>query len=110
MFPKDERTDVDANDNLTRTRMVEMWTNFAIVGYVYIYFIFSTSYLILFRSPIPDNKLLGESISWKKCDNTSVYFLDIGDKLILGTNPNETDFQFWNALFQKFGRKPYVTY
>jgi hypothetical protein len=34
LFPKDERTDVDANDNLTRTRMVEMWTNFAIVGYV----------------------------------------------------------------------------
>ncbi|XP_063921663.1 juvenile hormone esterase-like [Zophobas morio] len=94
LFKQEAPNEVTDQDILTRRRMVEMWTNFAIFG-----------------SPLPDDTLVSENVSWKECQSSGpLNFLKIGTSVTQGTNPDDQTYRFWKELFNKFGVEPYQTY
>ncbi|XP_064211307.1 juvenile hormone esterase-like isoform X2 [Tribolium castaneum] len=93
IFTKNGTTrNLTQSDVLMRKRMVEMWTNFANFG-----------------APVPGQRLLGETISWEKCEEKITY-LEIGENLELKENPDREEYEFWEKLFKDYGKPPFQTY
>lgn len=52
-----------------------------------------------FSDPTPDNSL---GAKWSPYTLEEKSFLDIGNQLVAGTEPDAEDEAFWNAIFKKY--------
>ncbi|XP_025832499.1 venom carboxylesterase-6-like isoform X2 [Agrilus planipennis] len=83
-------------DKLTRSRLITLWTNFAIYGN---------------PTPILD-PLLG-NVTWpdaRGVEVNDVRYLEIGKQLVTGTNLAQEDFLFWKKIFQQYSTSTIYTY
>ncbi|CAD0201660.1 unnamed protein product [Chrysodeixis includens] len=64
-------------------RITKLWTNFAKYG-----------------NPTPDGSL---GVTWEPYTVENQNYLEIGNKLIAGTSPDEEELQFWENTLQEFG-------
>ncbi|XP_022903148.2 esterase FE4-like [Onthophagus taurus] len=85
LFKMSKNPPVEANsyEDKTIQRMVKLWTNFAKNG-----------------NP---NNLEGENrfidIEWKPIEKNKLHFLNIGDDLTVGINPDKEGAEFWEEIF-----------
>ncbi|KAG5869049.1 hypothetical protein JTB14_031680 [Gonioctena quinquepunctata] len=81
-------------DNLVRSRMVKMWTNFAKTG-----------------TATPTSDSLLENVVWtpNRGDST-IRRLEIINDLSVSVNPSAAEMNFWRGIFQRRGRPPFSTY
>ncbi|KAF2896806.1 hypothetical protein ILUMI_09365 [Ignelater luminosus] len=72
------------------------------------------TYFTFFRNPtpLPDESL--DYISWPTVDsskgNSELKFLDINSTLTVNVNPRQDAMEFWDQLYEEYGRPPYDTY
>nr|XP_022900883.1 esterase FE4-like [Onthophagus taurus] len=85
MFKMSKNPPVEENSFEERTiqRMVKLWTNFA-------------------KSGNPNN-IEGENdlidVEWKPIEKNKLHFLNIGDELTVGVNPDKEGAKFWGEMF-----------
>ncbi|XP_044756103.1 juvenile hormone esterase-like [Coccinella septempunctata] len=83
-----------ASDELTRSRMIKLWTNFAKYG-----------------DPTPENDQLLQNQRWPPIyPNSTINSFNIDGNLSLTSNPDENAVMFWDKLYAKYGHPPYDTY
>lgn len=63
------------------TRFVKFWTNFAKNG-----------------NPNPTSKEPWINVNWKPCEKDKFHFIDIGEDLTEGVNPDYERMQFWDDI------------
>ncbi|XP_030765057.1 neuroligin-4, X-linked-like [Sitophilus oryzae] len=90
--------EADDEDQLTRERLVTLWTNFAKTGDPLSY----DYYGVL------------ENVTWipNTADtNTTetVYYLNINDTLTLETNPFQSDWEYYEDIYETYGNESYYT-
>lgn len=68
-------------EDIAVRRMVKLWTNFAKFG-----------------NPTPTKSELG--ITWKAVAKNRRYFLDIGNELVVDSNPEQDRMELWKEIFQ----------
>lgn len=69
---------------------------------------------ILLRNPTPGRDGLLDNVIWpvtrrNAAESTFVY-LDIGERLRIEQNPEQSNIVAWNDLYQRYGRPPFDTY
>ncbi|XP_053622030.1 juvenile hormone esterase isoform X2 [Plodia interpunctella] len=88
LFKNDLQSDVEPTqqDLRMRERMLSLWTNFAKTG-----------------NPTPDeNKYI--TVEWLPVNKDHLYYLNLGEELSLGTNPDKEKMEFWDDLYNKHYR------
>ncbi|KAF9412841.1 hypothetical protein HW555_008745 [Spodoptera exigua] len=88
LFRNDLQKDVEPTtlDIKMRERMLRLWTNFAKGG-----------------NPTPDeNHYL--TVTWLPVTKDNLYYLNLGQELSLGTNPDKEKMDFWDSLYSKYYR------
>lgn len=88
LFRNDLQKDVEPTtlDIKMRERMLRLWTNFAKSG-----------------NPTPDeNHYL--TVTWLPVTKDNLYYLNLGQELSLGTNPDKEKMDFWDSLYSKYYR------
>lgn len=88
LFRNDLQKDVEPTtlDIKMRERMLRLWTNFAKSG-----------------NPTPDeNHYL--TVTWLPVTKDNLYYLNLGQELSLGTNPDKVKMEFWDSLYSKYYR------
>ncbi|CAH2101652.1 unnamed protein product [Euphydryas editha] len=86
LFKNDLQKDVEPTpqDIKMRERMLRLWTNFAKSG-----------------NPTPDeNHYL--TVTWLPITKDNLYYLNLGNELSLGTNPDKDKMEFWEELYSKY--------
>ncbi|KAF5299076.1 hypothetical protein FQR65_LT09434 [Abscondita terminalis] len=66
----------------TMRRFITMWTNFAISG----------------DPNVPQNDAL-QKIEWKRVNNTKLHYLEIGENLTIGIDPDGYRMDFWDEIY-----------
>nr|ACI42858.1 carboxylesterase [Harmonia axyridis] len=83
-----------ADDVLTRTRMIRLWTNFAKYG-----------------DPTPVSDEILQNQKWLPItDNSTMNTLSIDYNLTTTLSPDNNAVTFWDKLYAKYGRSPFDTY
>ncbi|XP_013185429.1 juvenile hormone esterase isoform X2 [Amyelois transitella] len=88
LFKNDLQNDVEPTqqDIRMRERMLRLWTNFAKSG-----------------NPTPDeNQYI--TVEWLPVNKDHLYYLNLGEELSLGTNPDKEKMEFWDELYNKHYR------
>ncbi|KAJ8952068.1 hypothetical protein NQ318_010978 [Aromia moschata] len=88
-------TNVSETDELVRSRMVKMWTNFA-----------------KYSNPTPNAETILQNITWEIAGSnaSSLNYLDVGTDLNLLQNPFEDAMEFYDGIYDEYGQPPYDTY
>ncbi|XP_022916048.2 pyrethroid hydrolase Ces2a-like [Onthophagus taurus] len=82
------------DDKICSQRVVKLWGNF-----------------IKFGNPTPNKDALLQGIIWPKTAPVpNMKYLHLDKNLSLRTNPNEKDYQFWNNIFNTYGKRPFKIY
>ncbi|XP_030752616.1 venom carboxylesterase-6-like [Sitophilus oryzae] len=90
--------EADDDDELTRQRLVSLWTNFAKTG-----------------DPLSfDNYGVLENVTWiantaETNATDTVYYLNINDTLTLESNPFQSDWEYYGAVYDTYGNDSYYT-
>jgi len=89
------KPNANAADKLTRTRLLELWSNF-----------------IKFGNPTPTalEGVTWESNSPKNRQRDAVKYLSLNNSLTMRTNPDQVDWEFYQRLYDKYGDPPFSTY
>ncbi|XP_063836525.1 juvenile hormone esterase-like isoform X2 [Ostrinia nubilalis] len=88
LFSNDLLKDVEptTQDVKMRERMLRLWTNFAKSG-----------------NPTPDeNHYI--TVTWLPVTHDNLYFINLGNELSLGSNPDKEKMEFWDSLYTKYYR------
>ncbi|XP_060524132.1 juvenile hormone esterase-like [Cylas formicarius] len=80
------------SDVVTLKRMVKMWTDFSKT-----------------LNPTPEISELLENVTWPRVRYDNYQYLDIGEELKAKTNP-KTSYLKWSAIYDKYAKRPYVTF
>ncbi|KAL1394688.1 hypothetical protein pipiens_001292 [Culex pipiens pipiens] len=73
-----------------RSRMVRMWTNFAITG-----------------NPTPSSDNALQNVIWPTFNTQTMQYLDIGQNLVVGSRPNSARLDTWYDLEQRYANDPF---
>lgn len=74
-------------EDISIDRMVKLWTNFATYG-----------------SPTPDRKDSLLNVVWPVATKDILNYVEIGNKLSIGQNPDQKRIKFWDKIYQDFAR------
>ncbi|GJQ72647.1 hypothetical protein Trydic_g1309 [Trypoxylus dichotomus] len=86
----------DATDEIIRTCITSLWSNFA-----------------KFLNPTPAGTNVCGGITWTAMgppDRRTSYYLDIDRTVTTGQNPNQDEMNFWQGLFKEYANPPLKTY
>jgi len=61
-------------------------------------------------NPTPVQDELFQNLTWPKVSNGSYYYLDIDKDLSIQNNPRNFSYAKWVDIYEKYGRKPYITF
>lgn len=93
---ENEEFNETSQDNLTRYRLIRLWSNFVKYG-----------------NPTPYKEELLQNITWPianpKLDG-NLTFLDLNSDITIDSNLQEDDMTFWKELYDTYGTPPYDTY
>ncbi|XP_018324114.1 uncharacterized protein LOC108736254 [Agrilus planipennis] len=73
----------NSKEEITMKRMTKLWTNFAKTGD---------------PNPAEEDSLL--NVKWEKCGLNAMNFLEIGDDLTTGKNPDYNRMSFWDDIYK----------
>lgn len=76
-----------SQEDISIDRMIKLWTNFAKYG-----------------NPTPEEDELLQNIKWPSTSDESLTYLEIGNSLSIGSNPDQTRIQFWDEIYKLYSK------
>lgn len=101
----------DPEDQITRRRLITLWTNFVKHLYVFINNMILNSYMnliICFRNPTPEKDELLNNITWEKVAPNNLVYLNINKTLEMQINPRR--YLEWEKIIDAYVIPPLINY